>query len=207
MCARGFLSQAVVGQLQLAETKVELAEAQVELAETRLPSLLPRLRVNSLCVLSAASPSDAVQQAISGLTAVRVTFPATDAPLVLRDEVPSAYAAAMGKVAKVDPLRARDVINEAQMERLYLREFFAPIDRPTAAIVVATSKAEKDWLPERWAQVIDVLYEDYGLQPVLVGGRSERELAAERQKLAAERAARAASSPRTRQRAAAQRQR
>lgn len=64
-------------------------------------------------------------------------------------------------------------------ERAWQREFFAPIERPTAAIVVATSKPEKDWLPERWAQVIDVLYADYGLQPVLVGGRSARELAAE----------------------------
>lgn len=64
-------------------------------------------------------------------------------------------------------------------EREWQREFFAPIERPVAAIVVATSKAEKDWLPERWAQVIDVLHADYGLQAVLVGGRSPRELAAE----------------------------
>ena len=59
-------------------------------------------------------------------------------------------------------------------------EFFSRLDRPAAAIVVATSKPEKDWLPERWAQVADLLWEDYGLQPVLVGGRSPRELAAER---------------------------
>lgn len=64
-------------------------------------------------------------------------------------------------------------------ERAWQREFFAPIEHPVAAIVVATSKPEKDWLPERWAQVIDVLYADYGMQAVLVGGRSERELAAE----------------------------
>lgn len=64
-------------------------------------------------------------------------------------------------------------------ERAWQRTFFAPIERPTAAIVVATSKAEKDWIPERWAQVADTLYTDYGLQPVLVGGRSPRELAAE----------------------------
>lgn len=70
-------------------------------------------------------------------------------------------------------------LGPTEEERAWQREFFAPIERPTAAIVVATSKAEKDWLPERWAQVIDVLHEDYGLQPVLVGGRSERELAAE----------------------------
>jgi heptosyltransferase I len=65
-------------------------------------------------------------------------------------------------------------------ERPRQREFFAPFDRPIAPIVVATSKAEKDWMPERWAQVADVLYTDFGLQPVLVGGKSSRELAAER---------------------------
>ena len=64
-------------------------------------------------------------------------------------------------------------------ERDWQRTFFAPMARPTAAIVVATSKPQKDWLPERWAQVTDALYADYGLQPVLVGGRSPRELHAE----------------------------
>lgn len=58
-------------------------------------------------------------------------------------------------------------------------EFFSKLDRPAAAIVVATSKPEKDWLPERWAEVADILSTDYGLQPILVGGRSPRELAAE----------------------------
>ena len=58
-------------------------------------------------------------------------------------------------------------------------EFFSRLDRPAAAIVVATSKPEKDWIPQRWAEVADLLYESYGLQPVLVGGRSQRELAAE----------------------------
>jgi heptosyltransferase I len=64
-------------------------------------------------------------------------------------------------------------------ERAWQRDFFAPLDRPAAAIVVATSKPEKDWAPERWAAVCDALAADYGLQPVLVGGRSPRELAAE----------------------------
>ena len=65
-------------------------------------------------------------------------------------------------------------------ERAWQRDFFARLDRPAAAIVVATSKPQKDWLPERWAEVTDVLYHDFGLEPVLVGGRSDRELAAER---------------------------
>lgn len=63
-------------------------------------------------------------------------------------------------------------------ERPWQREFFAPIERPVASIVVATSKPEKDWSPERWAEVVDAMHEDFGLQAVLVGGTSPRELAA-----------------------------
>ena len=65
-------------------------------------------------------------------------------------------------------------------ERPWQRAFLESFDRPIAPIVVATSKAEKDWMPERWAEVADALWHDFGLQPVLVGGRSARELSAER---------------------------
>ena len=65
-------------------------------------------------------------------------------------------------------------------ERAWQREFSASTDRPIASIVVATSKPEKDWVPERWAEVSDALHERFGMQVVLVGGRSERELNAER---------------------------
>jgi heptosyltransferase I len=64
-------------------------------------------------------------------------------------------------------------------ERGWQREFFSGIDRPVASIVVATSKPQKDWMPERWAEVCDALSSDFGLQPVLVGGRSRREEHAE----------------------------
>ena len=64
-------------------------------------------------------------------------------------------------------------------ERQWQREFIAPFDRPIAPIVVATSKPQKDWMPERWAEVVDALWHDFGLAPVLVGGRSPRELHAE----------------------------
>lgn len=64
-------------------------------------------------------------------------------------------------------------------ERAWQREFLARFDRPIVPIVVATSKAQKDWLPERWAEVSDALYHDFGLQPVLVGARSPREVHAE----------------------------
>jgi heptosyltransferase I len=65
-------------------------------------------------------------------------------------------------------------------ERGWQRELTASINRPIASIVVATSKPEKDWIPERWVQVCDALHEQFGMQVVLVGGGSERELNAER---------------------------
>ncbi len=65
-------------------------------------------------------------------------------------------------------------------EREWQRTFYRQFERPVAAIVVATSKPEKDWAPERWAEVADALHHDFGLQPVLVGGRSPREVHAER---------------------------
>lgn len=64
-------------------------------------------------------------------------------------------------------------------EREWQRNFYQQFDRPVVPIVVATSKAQKDWLPERWAEVCDALHGDFGLQPVLVGGRSPREADAE----------------------------
>ncbi len=64
-------------------------------------------------------------------------------------------------------------------ERRWQREFHGQFERPIAPIVVATSKAAKDWMPERWAAVCHLLWNEFGLQPVLVGGRSPRELAAE----------------------------
>jgi heptosyltransferase I len=63
-------------------------------------------------------------------------------------------------------------------ERRWQREFLGQFDRPIAPIVVGTSKPAKDWMPERWAAVCHALWTDFGLQPVLVGGVSERERAA-----------------------------
>ena len=63
-------------------------------------------------------------------------------------------------------------------ERGWQRRFFADIGEPAAAINVATSNPDRDWMPDRWAKVIDALYERYGLRSVIVGARSEREMAA-----------------------------
>jgi heptosyltransferase I len=60
------------------------------------------------------------------------------------------------------------------------RTFLAPFDKPVCAIVVAGSKPQKNWLPERYARVLESVEHDFGMQPVLVGGPSllEREAAA-----------------------------
>jgi len=65
-------------------------------------------------------------------------------------------------------------------ERAWQKTFYSRLDRPAVPIVVATSKQQKNWLPERWAEVCDALYSDFGLQPVLVGGRSPVEVECER---------------------------
>ncbi len=64
-------------------------------------------------------------------------------------------------------------------ERQWQKAFYAPLERPAVPIVVATSKLQKNWLPERWAEVCDALYSDFGLQPILVGGRSAVEVECE----------------------------
>ena len=65
-------------------------------------------------------------------------------------------------------------------ERPWQQSFVESMDRPIASIVAATSKPEKDWPAERWAEVADALHQDFGMRVVLVGGQSERELEAER---------------------------
>ena len=62
-------------------------------------------------------------------------------------------------------------------ERPWQRDFVARFDRPVAAIVCGTSDPDRDWIPARWAEVCDALHADHGLQPVLVGGPSDRERA------------------------------
>ena len=63
-------------------------------------------------------------------------------------------------------------------EREWQRDFTASVGGPYAAINIATSNPDRDWLPDRWAAVVDALHERYGLRTVIVGGRSPRELAA-----------------------------
>jgi heptosyltransferase I len=62
-------------------------------------------------------------------------------------------------------------------ERAWQADFKKQFDRPIVPLVIGSSKPQKDWVPERWAELADALSADFGLQPVLAGAKSERELA------------------------------
>ncbi|MDQ6888141.1 MAG: glycosyltransferase family 9 protein [Gemmatimonadota bacterium] len=65
-------------------------------------------------------------------------------------------------------------------ERERQRALLSVTERPLASLVIGSSETQKEWLPERWAALSDALVERHGLQPLLVGGRSPRELETER---------------------------
>ena len=63
-------------------------------------------------------------------------------------------------------------------EREEQTRFFAPLaGRPVAAVVPASSKRKKDWVPERWVELVDRLDRECGLAPMLLGGPGARETA------------------------------
>ena len=64
-------------------------------------------------------------------------------------------------------------------EREWQREFMRQFDRPIVSLVIGTSRPQKDWYAQRWGELADALSGRFGLQPVLVGGRSPREEATE----------------------------
>ena len=66
-------------------------------------------------------------------------------------------------------------------ERAARDEFFRGIGGPALAVVVGTTRPAKNWLPQRYAEVLDRAARDHGLRPVFVGGESdvEREIAAD----------------------------
>lgn len=66
---------------------------------------------------------------------------------------------------------------ERERRRTLLRDF----QRPIATLVIGSTHREKEWFPDRWAELSDALHERYGLEPVLAGGRSAREVETERE--------------------------
>ena len=56
----------------------------------------------------------------------------------------------------------------------------AALPRPCATLVIGATHREKEWPSDRWAELAKALRGDFGLEPVLAGGRSARELATAR---------------------------
>jgi heptosyltransferase I len=70
----------------------------------------------------------------------------------------------------VDPEPVEWKLQPDDAERAAQAEFFSKLDRPVCAVVVATSKPKKNWAPDRYARLLEIIERDHGLQPVLVGG-------------------------------------
>jgi heptosyltransferase I len=75
----------------------------------------------------------------------------------------------------VPPLPVEWNIELTQREREAQASFFESLDRPACAVVVGTSKPEKNWHAEGYARVLEELQFTHHLQPVLVGGPSDTE--------------------------------
>lgn len=56
--------------------------------------------------------------------------------------------------------------------------FFEPLDRPTLAVVLRTTRPGKNWPLDRYARVLEIAEFDLGLQPVLIGSRAPAEASA-----------------------------
>lgn len=81
-------------------------------------------------------------------------------------------------VLGVDPQPLEWRIPITDDERAAQRAFFEGLGRPACAVVVGTSKPEKNWAPEHYARLLEAVESDFGLRPVMVGGPSAVERAA-----------------------------
>jgi len=81
----------------------------------------------------------------------------------------------------IDPEPITWDIRITDAERAAQETFFSELGRPACAVVVGTSKPQKNWRPEGFARVLEEMERAHGLRPVLVGGPSpiERRIADE----------------------------
>jgi heptosyltransferase I len=75
----------------------------------------------------------------------------------------------------VDPEPVTWGLDFSAEERAAQTSFFEGIDRPACAVVVATSKREKNWSSVGYARVLEVVEREHGLRPIIVGGPSPLE--------------------------------
>jgi len=75
----------------------------------------------------------------------------------------------------VDPEPLAYTLELTPDEQVAKARFLEGLDRPACSVVVASSDPRKDWRADGYATVLEALYHDFGLQPILVGGGSPRE--------------------------------
>ena len=75
----------------------------------------------------------------------------------------------------VDPEPVTWGLTLSDAERESQAEFFGALGAPACAVVVGTSRDDKNWAPDRYARALDQIEARYGLRPVLVGGPSRAE--------------------------------
>ena len=76
------------------------------------------------------------------------------------------------------PVRREWEFQFSELERQAQARFFDPIDKPTLAVVLRTTRPGKNWPLDRYARVLEIAESDLGLQPVLIGSRAPAEAAA-----------------------------
>ncbi len=76
------------------------------------------------------------------------------------------------------PVRLEWGLEPTEEERSRYAPLLPDAAGPTIALVVGTTKPEKEWPAERYAALADAVAADFGARTVLVGGRSPREEAA-----------------------------
>jgi heptosyltransferase I len=79
----------------------------------------------------------------------------------------------------VDPQPLTWDLGLSQQERTAQTTFFNELDRPACAVVLGTSKLEKNWSADGYARVLEQVESEHGLRPVIIGGPSpvERRIA------------------------------
>jgi len=75
----------------------------------------------------------------------------------------------------IDPRPVTWGLRLTDAERAAQSAFFGALDRPACAVVVGTSRREKNWPASDYARVLERVERERGLQPVLVGGPAQEE--------------------------------
>jgi heptosyltransferase I len=82
------------------------------------------------------------------------------------------FAAYLGATAQLPEWRIKFSGEEKAAQSTFFARFAG---QPVATVIPASASIKKDWLPERWAEVVDALASQFGFRVVIAGGPGERE--------------------------------